>query len=228
MAADRPNRSLAGLDAERSGILFIVAVLAVIALAGLAFWLAGSLAGIVVIVAFVALVMAVGFRRDRRTTVEVRRRDDGVHRILVLAHEGLGGEELATALRADAEERRSQAQIVVPALASPLQRLASATDEEAARAERDLERLLEGARRQGIDANGAVGDSDPRLALEDSLKTFPADEIVVVNPPGAEMGSLERSATARAIEDVPLPVRDLHVSAADREAAPSEQQRGER
>jgi hypothetical protein len=81
-------------------------------------------------------------------------------------------------------------------------------------AQADLERLLHEIATDGRGVDGIVGDSDPRLALEDSLRQFAADEIVIVNPPGAEMEGLEEVATARALKDVDLPVAVVTVPAA--------------
>jgi hypothetical protein len=46
------------------------------------------------------------------------------------------------------------------------------------------------------------------------LRQFAADEIIVVNPPESEMGHLEETSTARALEDVSLPVSVLTVPSA--------------
>ena len=55
-------------------------------------------------------------------------------------------------------------------------------------------------------ARGEIGDGDPLQALEDALRTFPADEIVVsTHPPGRsnwlEQGVVEN---ARMRFDVPV------------------------
>jgi hypothetical protein len=52
----------------------------------------------------------------------------------------------------------------------------------------------------------SVGDSDPVKAIEDALRTFPADEIVVVTRPDDEAGWLEEGTgeTARARFRLPV------------------------
>jgi hypothetical protein len=194
---------------ERTGLVYIASILAVVAVAGLAFWLAGNVAGLVIIVALVGLLLYLGLGRERRGKVEVRSADDGVQRVLVVAHEGLGRDAIVDVLDARREAGPVEALIVVPALAGPIKRLTSDVDEEIAGAESELEEIVAAARRRGHATEGSIGDSDPRLALEDALQRYPADEVVVVNPPVAEMGSLESSATRRAVDDVPLPVTIL-------------------
>ena len=42
----------------------------------------------------------------------------------------------------------------------------------------------------GLEARGRVGDADPVQAVEDCLRTFPAQEVVFVTPPGSEDGAV--------------------------------------
>ena len=56
-----------------------------------------------------------------------------------------------------------------------------------------------------------VGDSDPVQAVEDALRTFPADQIVIVAGSGDEAGWLERDSASAAYERVGLPVTELSV-----------------
>jgi hypothetical protein len=141
--------------------------------------------------------------------VEVHEDAHPAHRTLVLSHEGLGGELLAEQL-----DRDGEVFVVVPALSGSLKQLANDDREEIAAAQADLDRLLATLGAGGRNVSGIVGDSDPRLALEDSLRQFAADEVVVVNPAESEMERLEEVSTARAVEDVPLPVSVLTVPGA--------------
>ena len=143
--------------------------------------------------------------------VEVHADPDAAHRILVLAHEGLGGAPLVEALDRRQAARGSEVFVVVPALTGSLKQLANDDADEIAAAQADLDRLLAEVGSTDRAVAGIVGDSDPRLALEDSLRQFAADEVVVVNPADSEMERLEEVSTARAVEDVPLPVSVLTV-----------------
>jgi hypothetical protein len=101
--------------------------------------------------------------------------------------------------------------VIVPALTGTVKRLAGDVDDEIARAEADAERLVSEVNSAGFDADGMVGDADPTQALEDALKTYPADEVIVVNPEAEAMGRLERAATARAKDATPIPFTEIHV-----------------
>lgn len=145
--------------------------------------------------------------------VEVHEDDDEVRRILVLAHEGLGGDPLLDRLSEDDPDGSAEVFITVPALSGSLKQLANDDRDEIAAAGEDLERLVAEVGGTSRKVAGFVGDSDPRLALEDSLRQFAADAVIVVNPPESEMDRLKDVSTARAAEDVPLPVSVLNVPA---------------
>jgi hypothetical protein len=74
------------------------------------------------------------------------------------------------------------------------------------------------------DVKASVGDSDPVKAIEDALRTFTADEIVVVTRPDDQAGWLEEGSgkTARAHFNLPLTrvtvAEDGSLVAADRPA----------
>jgi hypothetical protein len=108
---------------------------------------------------------------------------------------------------ADAEVR-----VIAPAAdVSPLQWLAN--DEDDARA--DAERVAgDAAGAIGGDANvvdAGVGDSDPVKAIEDALREWPADEVVVVTASGEDANWLERGAGAQADQRFGVPVTHLAV-----------------
>ena len=74
--------------------------------------------------------------------VEVTGSRDAVHRILVLAHEGLGGHALVEHLDGEASGRDAEVFVVVPALSGSVKQLANDDRDEIARAQADLERLI--------------------------------------------------------------------------------------
>jgi GABA permease len=75
--------------------------------------------------------------------------------------------------------------------------------------ERAHERLrgsLAGLRERGIESDGIVGDGHPLLAIEDALRAYAADHILIVTHPPARSIWLERKliTRARARFDVPI------------------------
>jgi nucleotide-binding universal stress UspA family protein len=95
--------------------------------------------------------------------------------------------------------------VVVPAAKlSPLRWLAS--DEDDARREAAKEAQAAADALPGV-AEGEVGDPDPVQAVEDALRTFPADELVIATRTGDEADWLERGSGEEALRRFDLPVR---------------------
>ncbi|MGI8796462.1 MAG: hypothetical protein ACR2IR_07815 [Acidimicrobiia bacterium] len=70
--------------------------------------------------------------------------------------------------------------VVSPALnESPVAFWASDADEAIADADEAGTQIVERLRDAGVAANSATGESEPLLALQDALATFPADRIVI-------------------------------------------------
>src|ERR671924_69214 len=118
----------------------------------------------------------------------------------------LGGGELRTLLERKAEGVTEEVLLVCPALNSRVRTWTSDEDPARAAAQARLDASLERLRSEGISARGEIGDGDPLQALEDALRMFPADEIVVsTHPPGRshwlEQGVVEQ---ARQRYDVPV------------------------
>jgi hypothetical protein len=84
-------------------------------------------------------------------------------------------------------------------------------DREIDEARRRLERSLHWARRQGLVVRGRVGDPDPVVAIEDELRDFGADEVVVVTHPDERAGWQERTELDRLSRELDLPVRRVIV-----------------
>jgi hypothetical protein len=66
----------------------------------------------------------------------------------------------------------------------------------------------------GETAEAVAGEADVRLAIQDALATFPADEIIVAVRPSAEEGQVESKATDNAPRQAfgDVPVRYLVIS----------------
>jgi hypothetical protein len=102
--------------------------------------------------------------------------------------------------------------VVAPASdLSPLEWLATDEDEargEAADIAHSAERAVEP---EAGRVETEVGDSDPVQAIEDALRQFPADEVIVVTRPGDDAGWLEKDSAEEASERFGVPVTHLVV-----------------
>lgn len=132
-------------------------------------------------------------------------------RVLVVANETVGGAELLSAIGELALAGRTQFYVVCPALNSRLKTWTS--DEDAAReaAQRRLDVTLARLAEVGVEAQGTVGDLDPLLAIEDAVRTFHPDEIVVSTHPPGRSNWLERGVVPAVEERYDVPVRHVVV-----------------
>ena len=67
-------------------------------------------------------------------------------------------------------------------------------------------------------AFGEIGDSDPLQAIEDALRTFAADEIIISTHPEGRSNWLERGVVSRAREHFAVPVEHVVVDLEAEEA----------
>jgi GABA permease len=166
--------------------------------------------GVAVFVVLTGIVLWRIFGRGEREQPPVRQAPAaspvGEHRILVVANETVGGPELLHEIRGRSSGERTRVLVVCPALNSPIRHWAS--DEDGARdaAQSRLDASLASMRGVGLDASGEIGDGDPIQALEDAVRTFRPDELIIsTHPPGRshwlERGVVEK---ARTRFDVPL------------------------
>jgi hypothetical protein len=191
-----------------SFVLVCVALFAAVAVAGI---LGGGWAALGV---FIALAVAVavyvkGEPKVREPAVWEHGRGDG-RRILVVANETVAGR----ALRAEVVHRaRADAEVLVvcPALNSPLRHWASDEDGARARAQARLDESLGALAGAGVEARGAVGDADPLQAIDDALRTFGADEIVISTHPPGRSNWLEKEIIVRARERYDCPITHVVV-----------------
>lgn len=157
-----------------------------------------------------ALLLAAGWAirgglRERAQAHVVR--EIGPHRrILVVANETVGAEALAALLRTRAAGMREDVLVVCPALNSRLRTWTSDEDRARDAAAQRLEASVASLTASGVRATGIVGDGDPLQALEDALRTFPADEIVISTHPPGRSHWLERGVVAEAERRYDVPV----------------------
>jgi hypothetical protein len=101
------------------------------------------------------------------------------------------------------EAPKGRVLVVAPALNSRLRRWLSDEDDARLRATELMETHVEQLERQGIHAEGRVGDADPLLAIADALRTFPADRIMIAV--GPHSSHLAESLAARTRKRFALP-----------------------
>jgi hypothetical protein len=70
---------------------------------------------------------------------------------------------------------------------------------------------VDALRRHGLSAIGDVGEADPNLAMEDALRTFPADEVIVATPARDRASWLEKDVIERARREIDRPVTHVVV-----------------
>ncbi len=134
--------------------------------------------------------------------------------ILVVANETVAGERLRDEIRERSEGYREQVFVVCPALNSPIRHWASDEDPARASAHDRLEASLARLRDLGIEARGEVGDGEPLQAIEDALRTFGADEIIISTHPEGRSHWLEKGVVTGARERFAVPITHVVVDLA--------------
>jgi hypothetical protein len=205
--AGNPFRSEA--EAYRFLLLTVGYFALIVAAAAIQTWLGVA---VFVVLTAGAVVWWARSRRDepaQKPTVPRVAHDE--RRILVVANETVGGGELLAILRQKSEGVNGRIRVVCPALNTQLRHWASDEDGARAAAQERLDASLERLRGHGIQAEGEVGDSDPLQAIEDSLRTFGADEVVISTHPEGRSNWLERNVVGLAKERFDVPITHVVV-----------------
>jgi hypothetical protein len=122
-------------------------------------------------------------------------------KILVLTTQAVTADQLRDALPEGADPNDAEVLVVAPALhENALRFWVSDADEAIAEADKVRRESVEQLGEEGVSASGDTGEGDPEDAIEDALKTFAADRIVVFTRPESEQrykedvdsGELER------------------------------------
>lgn len=143
---------------------------------------------------------------------ELSRGGDGRHRILVVANQTVGGRALLSEIRNRSRGRESEVLVVTPALTgSRTEHWVSDVDEAIERARQRNELSVQEIGELGLRARGEVGDSEPNVAIEDALRVFPADEVIISTHPPERSRWLERGVVERARREVDLPITHVVV-----------------
>ena len=206
--ARNPLRSEA--EAYRFLLLTVGYFALIVAAAAIATWL-----GIVVFVALTAAAVWLWVRAGRDEPALrpklPQRSAEGERRILVIANETVGGEELLAILRRKVEGVQEHVLVVCPALNSQVRTWTSDEDGARAAAQSRLDASLAQLASEGIQAEGEVGDGDPLQAMEDALRTFGADEIVISTHPEGRSHWLAHNVVGNARERFDVPITHVVV-----------------
>ena len=147
-----------------------------------------------------------------------RRGVDRTRHILVVADETLAGDELADQLAA-AGGPDVELDVLAPIVAPASHRWASDVDRERREAEARLRASLAWAGEHGFRARGEVGDADAMTAIEDELRDFGADEIIIATHARGRTSWLARRMVAHLQRELDIPVRAVFVD--DRDHPPT-------
>jgi hypothetical protein len=160
-----------------------------------AFRFGGPPGGLAAGAAATALILVLAAKAAFDEPMEVAAAPADHYAMLVVLERPLEDPRLAEAIEEIATEgaratrsgagRRPEVLLLAPAMNSAIRHWLS--DEREARfdAQRRLTQSLATLASADLDAHGTVGDSDPVQAVEDTLRTFGAQEVVFVTPAGS-------------------------------------------
>ena len=193
---------------EEAAFRFLLITIGAFALIVLASWISTAL-GFLTFLGLSAAAVAVYLRQrgpaPERTHVAPLETQGG-RRVLVVANETVAGEELLSTISTLALSQQTQFLVVCPALNSRLRTFTSDEDPAREAAQQRLDDTLARLSSVGIDAHGEVGDGDPLVAVDDAVRTFDPNEIVISTHPLGKSNWLERGVveSIRARYDVPV------------------------
>ena len=199
-------------------LLLTVGAFALIVLASAISTLLGFIAFLLLTAAAVAVYLRQRGPAREQEHVESKG-SPGERRVLVVANETVGGEELLSAISTMALQDRTQFHVVCPALNSRLRTYTSDEDPAREAAQQRLDVTLARLASVGIDAAGVVGDGDPLVAVDDAVRTFGPSEIIISTHPPGRSNWLEKGVVDAVSARYDVPVRHVVV---DLPEAPAE------
>jgi hypothetical protein len=203
------------LRSEAEAYRFLLGTIVYFGLIVLAALVGGTWWGVGVFGVLTVVALAWFFQRDEQPpaprAAPRQQSAEGEMRILVVANETVRGRTLRELIRERSEGVREEVLVVAPALNSPLRTWTSDEDNARAAAQERLDESLGLLREAGVNVRGEVGDGDPLQAIEDALRTFGADELVISTHPEGRSNWLERGVVAAARERFAVPITHVVV-----------------
>jgi hypothetical protein len=148
-------------------------------------------------------------RGDSASRDDVTSNAPPVH-ILVVANETVGGSKLIDAIKARSERGPIRCTVVCPQN-KPRKGYVIYDQSVRSAAQIRLEYTLERLHDLGIPAEGEVMDPDPFLAVQDAIRLYRPDEIIISTHPYPRSGWLRRDLVGRIRSDSKLPVEHVVV-----------------
>ena len=193
---------------EEAAFRFLLMTIGAFALIVVASWIS-ALLGFIVFLGLSAAAVAMYVRQrgpapEREHVAPLG--DAGQRRVLVVANETVGGQELLSVISTLALTQQTEFLVVCPALNSRLKTFTSDEDPAREAAQQRLDETLARLASVGIEARGEVGDGDPLVAVDDAVRTFGPNEIVLSTHPPGRSNWLERGVveSVRTHYDVPV------------------------
>jgi hypothetical protein len=202
------------LRSEAEAFKFLIASIVYFGVIVIASLVGGTWVGLGVFVVLTAAVLWWWWqarRDDPPARTAARPHAAGERRILVVANETVGGHALRSTILEKSLDVREEVLVVTPALNSPIRHWVSDEDGARAAAQERLELSLAQLAEAGVQARGEVGDGDPLQAMEDALRTFGADEIIISTHPEGRSNWLERGIVEKARERFAVPITHVVV-----------------
>ena len=187
---------------EAAAFRFLLITIGAFALIVAASWINPWL-GTAVTFALAIAAVAVYMRQRGPQAPQQRMEHHGApdeRRVLVVANETVAGGELLQTIGDLALAEKTEFFVVCPALNSRLRTWTSDEDGARAEAQKRLDASLERLDSVGIEARGSIGDLDPLVAIEDAVRTFHPDEILLSTHPPGRSHWLERG-VVQAVRD---------------------------
>jgi hypothetical protein len=133
-------------------------------------------------------------------------------RVILIANETVVALGVRERIKRLVGGKNAEVYVVAPALTKTrFQQVAGEVDEAIVEARDRLDASVRALREEGIPASGDVGESDPNLALDDALRRFPADEVVISTHPSGRSRWLEQDVVERARAEARVPVTHVVV-----------------